>query len=138
VSSVIIIAFVAYLVAQTSKFVLARRRDPLVTFSATGGMPSGHSATIVAATTVIGLSEGLNSSLFGLAVVISALVIHDAIRLRWAVGEQARRINELLGVSSLANRTRLIVWRGHRLREVGVGAVLGFILAVVLYQWWYA
>jgi acid phosphatase family membrane protein YuiD len=99
-------------------------------------MPSGHAATMAAADTVIGLREGVGSPLFGLALVITALVLHDAVRLRWSVGEQAVRINKLLAAAGREAES-VVVWRGHRIREVAAGSLLGSVVAALLYIWWF-
>lgn len=130
---VVTLSLFAWLIVQTAKFIGNRRRDSQAKFSDSGGMPSSHAAVIGAATTVIGLADGVESSLFGLAVVVMAIVVHDAFRLRWAVGEQAARLNLITQQEHLKNVPPVVVWRGHRLREVAVGLGLGSALAAVGY-----
>lgn len=43
-----------------------------------GGMPSTHSASMVASATAIGLERGLSDSLFGLTVVVAGIIMYDA------------------------------------------------------------
>ena len=73
-----------WLVAQGIKFVLTLRKDGVTLTDAfqSGGMPSSHSAFMVALTTVIGLNEGFDSAIFGLSLAITAIVMYDARELR--------------------------------------------------------
>lgn len=137
INPVVWISFLVWFVAQGSKYLLTFRSATPIGFQQTGGMPSAHSAVVASMAMVIGLQEGLDSSVFGLAAIMLAIVVHDAIRLRWAVGEQALRINELINVSTLEKKEALIVWRGHRIREVAVGLLIGATLSYVLYQGFY-
>lgn len=61
-----------------------------------GGMPSTHSASIVASATAIGLERGFSDSLFGLSVVVAGIVMYDAQGVRRAVGKQAEVINMMI------------------------------------------
>lgn len=62
----------------------------------TGGMPSSHSAAVTALTTSIGFIEGASSSIFIAMLVISSIVIRDALGVRRSAGNQARVINKLV------------------------------------------
>lgn len=133
---VLIITAVSWLVAEVAKYAGRRLSGSPARFGDTGGMPSGHAAFVTAAATVIGLEAGFDGPLFALAAVVVAIVLHDAVRLRWAVGEQATLLNLLLQKAQLGSAP-VIVWRGHRLREVLVGSLLGIALSGLLYWWWY-
>lgn len=61
-----------------------------------GGMPSTHSASMVASATAIGLERGFSDSLFGLSVVVAGIVMYDAQGVRRAVGKQAEVINMMI------------------------------------------
>ncbi len=129
---VLVVSGLVWLIAQTTKFITARLSGRPAGFLDTGGMPSSHAAVIAAAATVIALDQGLASPLFGLAVIVAAIVLHDAYRVRWMAGETAERLNASL------RRTKLKpvpVYRGHRLSEVAIGILFGIALgAVFFYQ----
>jgi acid phosphatase family membrane protein YuiD len=127
ISLVLPLAFAAWALAQGSKFLMARRHDPQAKFSDPGGMPSSHSATVAAGATVVGIEAGFDSALFGLAMIVLVIVVHDAYRLRWSVGEQAQRLNELLKQND-PRAVPVVVWKGHRQREVAAGLVLGAVV----------
>lgn len=61
-----------------------------------GGMPSTHSASMVASATAIGLERGFSDSLFGLTVVVAGIVMYDAQGVRRSVGKQAEVINMMI------------------------------------------
>ena len=54
-----------------------------------GGMPSSHSAVVVALTTMIAKTEGIHSPLFGVSLIFSFVVMYDAAGVRRAAGKQA-------------------------------------------------
>jgi acid phosphatase family membrane protein YuiD len=109
-------------------------RDILLTFFwKTGGMPSSHSALAVSIATSIAFREGLNTSIFILAVFFALVVIRDAMGVRRAAGIQARTLN-LLG-KELNARTGLPYRpvkevHGHNPAEVSIGSLLGFFIAL--------
>jgi uncharacterized protein len=109
-------------------------REILMTFFwKTGGMPSSHSALAVSIATAIAFREGLNTSLFILAIFFALVVIRDALGVRRAAGLQARALN-LLGKE--LNARDGIPYRpvkevhGHNPAEVAVGSLLGFFIAL--------
>ncbi|KAJ6830083.1 uncharacterized protein M6B38_126040 [Iris pallida] len=61
-----------------------------------GGMPSTHSASVVAAATSVGLERGFSDSVFGMSVVFAALVMYDAQGVRKEAGNHAKVLNRIL------------------------------------------
>jgi len=59
-----------------------------------GGMPSTHSASVVAVATSLGLERGLADSVFGMSLVFAAIVMYDAQGVRREVGKHARVLNK--------------------------------------------
>jgi len=99
----------------------------------TGGMPSSHSSAIVAVTTAVGFTEGLNSSLFAVMLVMTVIVIRDALGVRHSSGVQARALNLLgsqLKKKKIAEFKLVKEVNGHTFPEVAVGIILGFFIAV--------
>lgn len=129
-SLVIPLAAAAYVLAQGSKYLLARAVGAKVDLTASGGMPSSHAATIAAATTVIGIEAGFGSPLFGLSCILTAIVAHDAYRVRWLLGQYGVRLN-LLSTTAKLTDGALAEWRGHRPVEILVGLLLGIAIGSV-------
>jgi acid phosphatase family membrane protein YuiD len=129
---------VAWLLAQFSKPLLHyvhTRRVSLRYFVTAGGMPSSHSAVVVALATRVGIDAGLSSVPFALAAVFAAVVMYDAAGVRRAVSVQARILNRMLTEMLEAqrfNEERLRELIGHTPFEVFVGALIGALSALSL------
>lgn len=100
-----------------------------------GGMPSGHSASFVAASTMIGLLCGFDSPIFALAVCTTIIIIYDAINVRYAVGEQGKMLNKLIEHHGHSRHSEhsLKVIEGHTLPQALAGALLGIVIALLLH-----
>ncbi|MGB4768600.1 MAG: divergent PAP2 family protein [Candidatus Saccharimonas sp.] len=135
-SPYIIAIVLSWVVAQGSKYVItAIRHRTLRGFRQlylSGNMPSAHSATVIAVTTLIGLREGVESALFGLSITFAAVVMYDAVMVRRSVGEQGVAVQQL--IKETKSRTILPrAAKGHTPVEVVVGAVLGLAIGLVVY-----
>ena len=97
-----------------------------------GGMPSVHTASVMALATIVSLEDGLSSPIFAVAILFAAIVIYDAINVRRATGEQGRAIEELIKKTGVKVRTPFNA-RGHKLLEVLIGAILGIVVGVVVF-----
>ena len=97
-------------------------------------MPSSHSALVMAVTMAIGIGEGYDSYLFGLALTFAMVVMYDAAGVRRAAGDQARILNRMVGFlfhEEELNQKQLKELLGHKPIEVLAGAILGIAVAVV-------
>ena len=102
-----------------------------------GGMPSSHAATVSAMATAAGLHFGFDNYPFAIATVLALVVMYDACGVRRAAGEQARILNEwgkmLAATKDLPVEEKLKEFIGHTPLQVLVGAMLGIMVAVVMY-----
>ena len=105
-------------------------------FFSSGGMPSSHSALVVAAATAIGRLYGFDGPLFALAVILSAIVMYDACNVRRSAGDTARLVNKLLEhmekltAEELADNLREVM--GHTPLQVLAGALLGLGIGLLV------
>ncbi|CCO08700.1 divergent PAP2 family protein [Desulforamulus hydrothermalis] len=106
-------------------------------FFEAGGMPSSHSAMVTALATAAGLSYGWSSSLFTITAIFSLIVMYDAMGVRRAAGIHAKVLNQILeemgrqdGQQNVKALKELI---GHTPSEVAVGAMIGVIMAAVVF-----
>lgn len=79
------------LFAQVIKFILftiKSRKINFKIFSTTGGMPSSHSAGVMGLSTMVGILNGFDSTLFATALGFSLIIMYDAAGLRRAAGKQ--------------------------------------------------
>ena len=120
--------FLAQLIKVMLDLVLLGRLDVRRFFSS-GGMPSSHSALVVACTAAIGKLTGVQGPLFALAVILSAVVMYDACNVRRSAGDTARLVNKLLEhmerltAEELADSLKEVM--GHTPLQVLMGALLG-------------
>lgn len=120
--------FLAQLIKVLLYAVLLRRLE-LGRFVSSGGMPSSHSALVVACTTAIGRLYGVEGPLFALAVMVSVVVMYDACNVRRSAGDTARLVNKLLEhmeqltAEDLADNLKEVM--GHTPLQVLMGALLG-------------
>lgn len=128
---ILIIFLLAWVIAQGAKFFLELHKDKNVKFrrviSESGGMPSSHSAVVVAISTFIGLTEGLHSSVFGLSFVFAMIVIYDSMKVRYSNGKQGEVINKIIEAKKL-NIPKVRIVKGHTPLEVAAGTVIGLLL----------
>ena len=99
-----------------------------------GGMPSSHSAVVVALCTMIGINYGVNSAIFGLSVVFAFVVMYDAAGVRRAAGKQAKLLNKIVQTPGLTNvevTEKLQEVLGHTPIQVFVGAFIGVIVGFI-------
>lgn len=136
---VMLSALLAWGIAQTLKmpidYFLHKRWNWSLLFSA-GGMPSSHSALVTATTLAIGIFDGVKSSTFALAFVLSMIVIYDATGIRRQAGIHAQKINvminELLAGHPL-NEERLAEVLGHTPRQAVGGMGIGILCAILVW-----
>ena len=120
--------FLSQLIKVMLDLVLLGRLDVRRFFSS-GGMPSSHSALVVACTAAIGKLTGVQGPLFALAVILSAVVMYDACNVRRSAGDTARLVNKLLEhmeqltAEDLADNLKEVM--GHTPLQVLMGALLG-------------
>lgn len=122
--------FIAWFVAQLVKFSLrALHGTPdFKLFYQSGGMPSAHSATVIAVAVAALIVEGLQSPIFGIATILAAIVIYDSLGIRRSSGEQSVMMNVLLKTAGNTKFVKEVM--GHTPKEVAVGASLGTIVAL--------
>lgn len=130
----------ANLIAQALKtlvYAMQHKEMNLYLMISTGGMPSSHSASVMAMTTSVGLIEGFDSVAFAISLAFSVVVMYDAAGVRRAAGKQARVLNaivqELLSKEHTLNTGKLKEFLGHTPKEVFVGALLGIAISFGLH-----
>ena len=145
---------IGFLAAQIGKIFTERYKRGywnLMAFTQPGGTPSSHSSLCTGITTAIALVQGLGSPLFATALAFSVVVMYDAQGVRWHAGKHAQVLNRV--VSEIQERVngngeqsfssldevvkpgaKLKEVLGHTPRQVGAGAVVGFIAAIVYHM----
>ncbi|MHC1693467.1 MAG: divergent PAP2 family protein [Sphaerochaetaceae bacterium] len=129
------------LIAQFLKpfilWAIEREFDPHL-FISTGGMPSSHTAMVVALSTSIYLLYGVESVEFAICFVFSGITIHDAMGIRRAAGKQAEVINEWSRILTKLHDEgqftpeNLKTMLGHNFSQVFAGTILGLICGFLI------
>jgi acid phosphatase family membrane protein YuiD len=135
-SGYIVAPLLAWILAQTLKYLgqaykSSSFKDVSFLYKS-GNMPSSHSALMLSLLTVIAVKDGTASAAFGIMLVLSMIVIYDAVNVRRAVGEQGPIILDLAKKAGL--KTSLHLAMGHRISEVVAGSVLGVVTALLVLQ----
>ena len=100
-----------------------------------GGMPSSHSAIVMAITVLIGKDIGFDSWAFALSLVFSCVVMYDAAGVRRAAGKQASLLNKIIetpGLTGVQVRERLVEALGHTPKQVFIGALIGIVVGLIV------
>ncbi len=138
-NSVIDCALLAWFLAQFIKVVLELillHKFDVRRFVSSGGMPSSHSAMVVACTVAIGKLYGVSDPVFALSTVFSAVVMYDACNVRRSAGDTARLVNQLLAhverltAEDFAENLKEVM--GHTPLQVLMGALLGLAVGLLV------
>ena len=100
-----------------------------------GHMPSAHTAFVISITTVVAFFDGIYSAAFAISLVLSYIVIYDALKIRTNIGYNGEVVNRLIKEIPGIKKEDYPILRervGHKPLEVLVGAIFGFILTIFL------
>jgi acid phosphatase family membrane protein YuiD len=106
-----------------------------------GGMPSSHSAFIVAISHGIGLFTGFNTPLYALGFAVTAIVVYDATGIRRQAGIHAELINIIIRNLATGHPLRIKDLQlrevlGHTPLEALAGVLLGLAVAQTVWLLW--
>jgi len=135
---VVLCSLFAWVTAQVLKVPLYYRVEHKLDWKrlvGAGGMPSSHSAMVVALTLSVGFTHRFDTAVFGVCMVLSLIVMYDAIGVRRETGTQATVINRILK-DVLINGRRisdedLKELVGHTPFEVVGGVLVGSVTTVI-------
>lgn len=135
----LILPIIAFSIAQGTKFILKTRKQKKFNWRnifAYSDMPSGHTSVVISLTTIIGLIEGLNSALFAISFVFTAIVITDAIGFRNYLGQHGKTLNilvkDLEEDDFLDDSYPLLLEKiGHTPLQAIVGGFIGFTVSIL-------
>lgn len=116
------------------------KKFDLLQISASGGFPSSHTSFIIATTTAIARVDGLSSSMFALAIVLSVIIMYDAMNVRYYAGKNIELTQQIirdlkehqfkLDNPLYINNLKEIL--GHERLEVLGGFILGIATPFIL------
>lgn len=140
----------AWFIAQFIKVLLnliKYRKFDMERIFGSGGMPSSHSSTVCAAATVVCRLCGPNSAVFGVMVIMSIIVMYDAMNVRYHAGIHAKELNIIRkelksnkflneNLNSKISGNELKELLGHTPLEVLCGAILGVATGIIVPVLW--
>lgn len=134
-----VIPIVVLIITQLLKFFIGGLFEQKWSFNALtayGGMPSTHTATVIALLTIIGIQEGVTDPVFGVALIFAGITIRDAIGFRQFLGQHGHVLNLLAQSQPGKKKNPLPQMKeviGHTPLEATLGGVIGFVLAIILW-----
>lgn len=134
------VAVLSWAVAQLIKIItdiIETKSINLELIMSSGGMPSSHSSFVTSLGFGVGFTEGFDSVAFAICFVLAMVVMYDAAGVRRSAGKQAIVLNmlmERMEESGIKIDVRLKEILGHTPVEVGAGAALGIIIAILFYM----
>lgn len=141
-NKIFLTAALAWFIAQTLKTLIhtffTKKFDP-ERLVGSGGMPSSHSATVVALATAAYFEYSAASFEFAIASVLAIIVMYDARGVRRETGIQAELLNDIvkifedMGRSEISAHDKLKEFVGHTPLQVLMGALLGLVIALLRY-----
>ncbi len=134
-NGILVCALTSWAVAQVFKVLIDWRINHsfnLKKIISNGGMPSAHTAFVVSLSMMVAFREGIGSTVFALSFALAAVVINDAVGVRYHTGEQGKVLNKILHRmlvegEPLTDET-LHELVGHTPTEAFFGAVIGLIM----------
>ena len=141
-NKILIVGIVSWFLAQVLKCIsnlILTKKFSIERLFGDGGMPSGHSATVVSVAVATGLYEGFNTAIFAVAMILAIVVMHDAMNVRYQAGKQAELLNAMADVfekltgADLPNEEKLKELLGHTPLQVAAGCLLGIATAIIMY-----
>jgi acid phosphatase family membrane protein YuiD len=105
-----------------------------------GGMPSCHSATVCSLATAVFHEYGMGSFEFAISLILAIIVMYDAMGVRRETGIQAQLLNDIIktfedmGRSEISAHDKLQEFVGHTPLQVLIGAILGILVASIVYS----
>ncbi len=146
---VILISTIAMLMCQIIKFTIysIKYKKPMWKIAgSTGGFPSSHSGLCVALCVSLGMFQyhDLDGQLdwsFAVAVMITTVVIHDAMGVRLEASKHARILNRIAEMEGLSDEEKIDLgygkkghlkeMLGHKGVEVLGGVFIGAVVAII-------
>jgi acid phosphatase family membrane protein YuiD len=140
-----IVPIIAWAVSQIIKTVTIIVRDKKLSLRAMvkdGGMPSAHSATVIALAVMSGWTQGFGSAAFAISMILAVVIMRDAVGVRRESGVNAsiikllaKRSNSQLKDGEEHIKTDMLKELvGHTPLQVACGCIIGIIVCII-YIW---
>jgi acid phosphatase family membrane protein YuiD len=136
---------IAWAVAQVLKiftYLVVEKEFVLKRLISDGGMPSAHSATVIALAVMSGWTQGFGSAAFAISMILAVVIMRDAVGVRRESGVNAsiikllaKRSNSQLKDGEEHIKTDMLKELvGHTPLQVACGCIIGIIVCII-YIW---
>lgn len=142
---IFIVCLTAWFIAQLIKVIinavkyyngkrkgLARGKVTIETLFKLGGMPSSHTATVIALCGCIALRNGFNSDIFAACGVFAFIIMFDAVKVRLPISRLTDAFNRLQGKVCGKEAQDVKKVEGHTIPEIIGGFILGACVSVFM------
>lgn len=102
------------------------------TFLKLGGMPSSHTATVIALSASLAFTEGWNSPVFAASGVFAFITMFDAVKVRLPVEKLTEAFNTLQNKVSGKEAEEVKKVEGHTIPEIIGGFVVGALISFIM------
>lgn len=139
------VCFLAWLVAQIIKVIInytkyivgkrkgiSRKKVTIETLFKLGGMPSSHTATVIALCGCVGMHSGWSSDVFAVAGVFAFIVMFDAVKVRLPVSRLTDAFNRLQAKVCGADEPPVKKVEGHTIPEIIGGFIVGATVSIFM------
>lgn len=131
-------AQVIKVIINSTKYAIAKKKGKkadkvtIETLFKLGGMPSSHTATVIALAASLGLHKGWDSDVFAVSGVFAFIVMFDAIKVRLPVEKLTEAFNTLKNIVYGKDTQDVKKVEGHTLPEIAGGFLVGFCTAYMM------
>lgn len=142
---IFIVCIISWFIAQllkviinSIKYVIDKKKGrkakkvTLETLFKLGGMPSSHTATVIALCTCVGIRSGFDSDIFAVSGVFAFITMFDAFKVRLPVSRLTDAFNRLQAKVCGADTEDVRKVEGHTIPEIIGGFIVGFSVALFM------
>lgn len=142
---IFLVCFLSWLIAQIIKVIIntvkyfynkkkgrKHTKVTIETFFKLGGMPSSHTATVIALCGCLGLTTGWNSDVFAASGVFAFITMFDAVKVRLPISRLTDAFNRLQGKVCGEEAKDVKKVEGHTIPEVIGGFIVGAAVSVFM------
>ncbi|MCY3804308.1 MAG: divergent PAP2 family protein [Candidatus Saccharibacteria bacterium] len=132
----IVVATGGWITAQLIKIILSLRQDGLNWYDllTSGGMPSSHVSLVTSVALLVGLDQGFDSTIFGLALTVWGVVVYDSMGVRRATGENTKTLRQIAEILKLGDQKKAYsLALGHSPSQVFGGFMVGLAWTSLTY-----
>ncbi len=142
---IFIVCLIAWFIAQLIKVIInlfhyyngkrkgiKRNKVTLETMFKLGGMPSSHTATVIALCGCVGLNSGFDSDVFAACGVFAFLTMFDAFKVRLPISRLTDAFNRLQGKVCGDEAREVKKVEGHTIPEIIGGFIVGLCVSLFM------